>query len=159
MMGPAATNAIEVMAELGEELPFLNPVLGTIKGIREIVESVQRHQDELAALEERCTYFTACVIEKHRLMPTLEKDVTPLKNCVDAVEAFVKLCGRGDRLGSLVKACNDKNEIAGLHARIDRLAGDLQLAGIVPLEEKDVEVCFVGYTMRCAQKGSKRKTV
>lgn len=144
-MGSAGMDAIAVMADLSEELPFLEPVLGTIKGIRDKVENVKRNRQELIALEERCTYFTACVVEKQRLMPTSEKDVTPLKNCVEAVEAFTVLCGRSNWFGKLLNAYGDKDEIAGLNARVDRLAGDLQLAGIVSLDGKVAEVCLVGY--------------
>lgn len=133
---------IAVLADLGEELPFLERVLKTIKAIREKTAdaAVSRNRKELAALEERCTYITACVVEKHRLMPTSEKDVTPLQNCVEAVEAFVELCGRNSRLGHDLSS-DDKGELAGLNARVDRLAGDLQLAGIATMGVKIAKVC------------------
>ncbi|CAM9264189.1 unnamed protein product, partial [Laminaria digitata] len=136
-MGSAAADAIAFMADLGEELPFLESVLKTIKVIREKADTVKRNREELTALEERCTYITACVIEKHRRLPALETDVTPLKKCVEAVEAFAELCGRSSRRGRLrriFKASDDKDEIAGLSARVDRLTGDLQLAGIATVE-------------------------
>lgn len=139
IMGSTAADALVFMAELGEKLPFLEPVLGTIKAIREKVDAVKRNREELEALEERCTYITACVIEKHRRVPTSEMDVTPLKNCVEAVEAFVELCGRSnrrDRLRRILKASDDKDEIGRLNARVDRLTGDLQLANIVVVEGK-----------------------
>lgn len=142
-MGSAPADAIAVMADLGEELPFLEPVLKTIKAIREkrADAAVKRNQKELAVLEERCTYITACVVEKHRLMPTSEKDVTPLQNCVEAVEAFVELRGRNSRSGHDLNS-DDKGEIAGLNARVDRLPGDLQLAGIATMEVKIAKVCI-----------------
>lgn len=61
-------------------------------------------------------------------------DVTPLKNCVEAVKAFVDICAEKNwrgRFRRVFKASDDKDEIAELNARVDRLAGDLQLAGIV----------------------------
>lgn len=142
-MGSSAADAITVMEALGLELPFLEPVLKTIQTIREKVDTVKRNRDEVESLEERCTYTTACVIEKHRLMPDSEKDATPLQNCVDAVEAFVELCGgMNNSLGQVAKAFNDTDEIAGLNARVDRLAGDLQLTGIVAVEGEVAQVCL-----------------
>lgn len=138
-MGSTAADAIVFMAELGEKLPFLEPVLGTILAIREKVETVERNGEELAELEERCTYITACVIEKHSETPTSEMDMTPLKTCVEAVETFVELCGSSSRRARFVrflKASSDKDEISGLNARVDRLTGDLGLAGIVIVENK-----------------------
>lgn len=138
-MGSTAADAIVFMAELGENLPVLGPVLGTIKAIREKLVTVNRNRQELAALEQRCTYIAACVIEKHSMNPTLEVDVTPLKTCVEAVKSYVDECGRSNRQGwfrRFVKATDDKDDIAGLNARVDRLTGDLGLAGVVITENK-----------------------
>lgn len=138
-MGSTAADAIVFIAEVGDKLPFLEPVLGTIKAIREKVQTVERNREELSALEERCTYITACVIEKHSRNATSEMDVTPLKTCVEEVEAFVKFCGsssRRARFKRFVKGSDDKDEIAGLNARIDRLTSDLGLAGIVIVAKK-----------------------
>lgn len=138
-MGSATVGAIAFMADLGEELPFLEPVLKTIKTIREKIETVKRNREEVAALEERCTYIAAGVIEKTRRIPTSEMDVTPLKNCVEEVATFVELCvtrNRRGRLRRFLKASDDKDKIARLNARIDRLTGDLQLEGIVTVEGK-----------------------
>lgn len=139
-MGSTAGDAITFMAELGEKFPFIGPVLGTIKAIREKVETVNRNREELAALEQRCTYITACVIEKHsRSKATSEVDVTPLRACIEAVDAFVVVCGRSNRRGPfrrIAKASDDKNAISGLNARVDRLTGDLGLSAIVITENK-----------------------
>lgn len=143
-MGSPPADAIAVMADVGEELPFLEPALKTIKAIREKTAdtALKRNREELAALEERCTYITACVVEKHRLMPTSERDVTPLQNCVEAVESFVELCGRDSESRHDLKDSDDKDEIAALNARVDRLADDLQLAGIATTEGKTAKVCL-----------------
>lgn len=140
-MGSTAADAIIFMADVGEKLPFLEPVLGTIKAIREKVETVNRNREQLAALEQRCTYITACIIEKRsRSKADAEVDVTPLRACVEAIEAFVEVCGRTrtrrGRFRRIVKASDDKNEISGLNARVDRLTGDLGLSGIVIMENK-----------------------
>lgn len=138
-MGATAADAIVFMAEVGDKLPFLEPVLGTIKAIREKVKTVEKNREELAALEERCTYITACVVEKHSRNPTSEMDVTPLKTCVEAVKAFVELCGSSSRRARFkrwVKAFEDEDEIDGLNARVDRLTSDLGLVGIVIVANK-----------------------
>lgn len=63
-MGSAAVDVVSFLAELGEELPVISPVLKTLTTVREKVETVKSNQAELAALEERCSYITACVIVK-----------------------------------------------------------------------------------------------
>ena len=60
-MGSAAAD-VALMAELGEELPLLQPALATLALIRQKVETVQSIPEDSAALHEWCTYLTACVI-------------------------------------------------------------------------------------------------
>lgn len=130
-MDSTTANAITFGVDLGQELPFLGPVLKTINALREKASTVKRNRKELAAMEKRCTYITVCVIEKHKQMPTFEMDLTPLENCVEAVESFAGLC-KDNRRGQCTRwlnASNEQDTIAGLNARIDRLSGDLQLAG------------------------------
>lgn len=148
-IGSNAAGAVSFVAELGEELPFVSPVLKTLTVIREKVETVKSNKVELKALEERCTYVTACVIVKCRQNSRSKIDLTPLKDCVDAVEKLVERCkGRG-RVERTLKASGDKDEIAGLNALIDRVAGDLGLAGIAVLEEKadDMKATLVSFAL------------
>eukprot|EP00903_Cladosiphon_okamuranus_P018859 g17347.t1 len=53
-MGSNAADAISLAAELGEELPFISPVLKTLTAIREKVETVKSNREELKALEVSC---------------------------------------------------------------------------------------------------------
>lgn len=131
-IGSAAADALLFVADLGEELPFINPVLKTLRAVREKLETVKGNRRDLEALHERCTYITACVIEKCRRSPS-EFDVTPLVKCVEAVESMVERCGRRGRLLRVLKAYTVRNEMAELNARMDRLTGDLGLAGIAIL--------------------------
>eukprot|EP00903_Cladosiphon_okamuranus_P018858 g17346.t1 len=135
-MGSNAADAISLAAELGEELPFISPVLKTLTAIREKVETVKSNREELKALEVRCTYITACVIVKFKENPRTEIDLTPLEGCVKTVGEVVKRCGGRGRMSRVLKASSDKDEIAGLNALVDRAAGDLRLAGIAVIEEK-----------------------
>ena len=137
-MGSATVDAILLMACLGEELPFLEPVLKTITAIREKVDTVKKNREELAALEERCTFLTAWVIEKHRRNSNTKMDVAPLTDCVKAVEEFTVLCASKQEnfLRRFSKASDSKDKIARLNARVDQLTGDLQLAGVVTVEGK-----------------------
>lgn len=132
-MGSAAVDVVSFMADLGEELPVLNPLLKTITAIREKVETVKSNREELHALQQRCTYVTACVIVKLRQGPSSSSglDVTPLKDCIDAARTFTERCSQRRKLWRVLKASSDKDELATLNARVDRLAGDLSLAGIV----------------------------
>ena len=131
-----AADAISLVAELGEELPVVSPVLKTLQAIREKIDTVRSNREALVALEERCTYVTACVVVKCRKNCRSEIDLTPLKGCVEAVWNFVERCSRRGRVSRVWKASSDKDEIAGLNACVDRLTGDMGLAGIVILEGK-----------------------
>lgn len=51
-MGSAAVDTITFMADLGEELPVIKPVLKTLEAVREKVETVKSNREELAALQE-----------------------------------------------------------------------------------------------------------
>ncbi|CAB1096338.1 unnamed protein product [Ectocarpus sp. CCAP 1310/34] len=59
--------------------------------MRETVETVYQTRDELAALEKRCTYMTACIIAKFRhAHPGSAPNVSPLEDCVMEAEKFVE---------------------------------------------------------------------
>ena len=135
-IGSKAADAASFVVELGEELPFISPVLKTLVTIRDTVGTVRSNREELRALEERCTYVTACVVVKRRQNSRSEIDVTPLDDCVKAVWKFVERGSRRGRVSRLLKASSDKDEIAALNARVDRLTGDLGLAGVAILEGK-----------------------
>lgn len=136
-MGRAAVDAVSVMADLGEELPVVEPVLKTLKAIRQKVYTVKTNRQDLGAIEDRCTYVTACVIVKCRQHPNLEEvDVTPLVDCVEAARKFVERFSRRGKVSRVLKASSDRDEIAALNASIDRLAADLGLAGIAALNRK-----------------------
>lgn len=136
MIGSNAADAISCAADLGEELPLLSPVFKTLKAIREKVETVNSNREELKALEERCTYMTACVVVKCRRNSRSSIDVTPLKDRVEAAWKLVERCSRRGRMSRVLKASSDNDGIAALNALVDRLAGDLGLAGIAVLEGK-----------------------
>lgn len=132
-IGSATADAISLVAELGQELPVISPVLKTLAAIRAKVESVKSNRDELKALNERCAYITARVILKCKRSPTSGMDVAPLADCVGGVEKFVGRCSRRGRISRVLKASSDREEIAKLNARVDQLSGDLGLAGIATL--------------------------
>ena len=149
-MGSDSADAMSFAAELGEELPFVGPVLKTLKAIRGKLETVKSNRAGLTALEVRCRYVTACVVVKCGQTPGSEMDVTPLEDCVEAVGELVKRCtGRG-RVSRVLKASSDKDDIAGLNARIDSVAGDLSLAGVAILEGKtDVLTAMLVRILSC----------
>ncbi|CAM9378410.1 unnamed protein product, partial [Hapterophycus canaliculatus] len=134
-IGSAAADVVSFMTELGDELPLLQPVLGTLAIIREKVETVQSILEESPALGERCIYLTACVVVKCRRVSS-EFDVAPLDDCLREVATFVERCGRRGRVSRVLKASHDKAEIGRLNARLDRLTNDLGLAGIATVEQK-----------------------
>ncbi|CAM9765044.1 unnamed protein product [Ectocarpus sp. 12 AP-2014] len=107
-------------------------VLKTLTAMRGAVETVQQNRDELAALEKRCTYMTACVIVKFRQIPHAGSgpNVTPLEDCVTEAEKFAERRKKRRMIWKIVKVFSIKDELATMNTRIDRLLGDLGLAGI-----------------------------
>lgn len=128
----AAVDAILFVADLGEELPLVQPVLKTLRAINEKVETAKNNPEELAALHQRCAHITACFIVKCR-RDSSELDVAPLEDCIKAVEKVVGRCGRRGMVSRVLKASRDKDEILRLKGRIRDLEGDLSLAGIAML--------------------------
>ena len=129
-IGSATADAISFVAELGEELPVISPVLKTLAAVRDKVDKVRSNRDALEELSERCTYLTACVVLKCRRAPASGMDVKPLAECVDEAGKIVERCSRRGRVSRVLKASSDREEIARLNARVDQLSGDLSLAGI-----------------------------
>ncbi|CAN0397289.1 unnamed protein product [Pylaiella littoralis] len=148
-MGSTVVDVVSFMGDLGEELPVIKPVLKTLKFIREKVETVKKNREDLRSLEGRCTYLAACVIVKCRQQPSSGMDVTPLVDCVEDARKFVERCGsRRHQVSNFMKASSDVGEIAGLNARVDRLTGDLRLAGVAVLNAKadDMKAMLVSCT-------------
>ena len=158
-MRSAAKDASTFLADLGEELPVIKPVLLTLKAIHEKVETVKDNREELAALEERCNDVTACFVIRSRgsrgSSPSLEMvDVRALEDCVEVARRFIERCGGRGRVSRVMKASSDKNELAGLNARIDRLIRDLGLRGIAAiLVELDQLKAMLVSESRCARQG------
>ncbi len=120
------------VADLGEEFPLLQPVLKTLKGIREKIEAAKTNPEELAALHERCAFITACFIVKCR-QNSSDLDVAPLENCVKEIGNAVERCSRRSAVSRILRASTDKADILRLKERLRELEGDLSLAGIATL--------------------------
>ncbi|CAM9184093.1 unnamed protein product, partial [Ectocarpus sp. 4 AP-2014] len=128
-------DAVSCAVDLGEELPVVKPVFKTLKAIHTTVETVKNNREELAALEQRCTYITACFVVKCRLNES-DVDVAPLEDCVEAAKSFAERCSRRGKVSRVLKASSDKSEIARINSSVDHLTTDLGLAGIAVLEGK-----------------------
>lgn len=135
-IGSAASDAASLVVDLGQELPLVNPVLKALMAVREKVDTVTSNREELAALYDRCTYITACVLVKCRRNSSSQLDTRPLEECVEAVGKLVDRSGRRWTLSRALWTGSDKLEIAGLHDRIGDLTGDMGLEGIATVEEK-----------------------
>ena len=138
-IGSTAADAFLFVADLGEELPVVKPVLSTLKSIREKVETVKRNREELIVLHERCTYITACFIAKCR-GDSSELDVAPLERHAQEMEKFVMRCQRRRGVARWLKASETKNEIARLNADANTLKRDMGLEGIAILVGKMNEI-------------------
>ncbi|CAM9624682.1 unnamed protein product, partial [Ectocarpus sp. 6 AP-2014] len=131
-IGSAAADAILFVADLGEELPLLQPVFRTLRIIREKVETVKSNPEDLTVLHQRCTYITACFIVKRR-HGSSDLDVAPLEDCVNVVEKFVERYRKRGKISRVLKAIGDKGDMVRLKERLRDLEGDLSLAGIASL--------------------------
>lgn len=146
-MGSAAADVVSFMTELGEELPLLKPALATLALIRQKAETVQSIPEESAALHERCTYLMASVVVKCRRVSS-DTNVAPLDACVKEVAKCIERCGKRGRVSRVLKAAHDKAEMARLNASLDRLSGDMGLAGIATVEQK-VDTILVSQVGQC----------
>lgn len=152
----AAADAVSFVADLGEELPLVQPVLGTLRVIREKVDTAKSNPEELAALHQRCAHITACFVVKCRRCSS-ELDVGPLVDCIDAVEKVVGRCSRRGLVSRVLKASSDKDEILRLKERIGDLEGDLSLAGIAMLVGGGVLSCLRCTASYAIAAGTSRK--
>lgn len=145
-MGSAAVDVVSFVADLGEELPVVKPVLKTLKAIHAAVQNARNHREEVATLQSRCTYIAACFIVKCRQNSNSTTDVTPLENCVQEVLTFVERCTQRGALSRVLKASSDREQIAELNRRLNRVTGDMGLASIAALEGKadDMKAMLVG---------------
>ncbi|CAM9205126.1 unnamed protein product [Ectocarpus sp. 13 AM-2016] len=132
-IGSAAADVVLFVADLSEEIPLLQPVLRTLRIVREKVETVKSNPEDLTVLHQRCTYITACFIVKCR-HGSSDLDVAPLEDCVNAVEKFVERYRKRGKISRVLKAIGDKGDMVRLKERLRDLEGDLSLAGIASLE-------------------------
>ncbi|CAM9129863.1 unnamed protein product [Ectocarpus sp. 12 AP-2014] len=133
--GTVASDVLVFLTEASDGLPVIETVLKTLKTVREKVATLKNNREELAALHQRCTYITGCVIARCRKSSS-GLNATPLMECVNAVGAFVERCSRRGMVSRVLKATDDKDEIAGLKQRLEDLEGDLRLAGIATVGGK-----------------------
>lgn len=137
-MTSATADAMLFVADLTEEFPLLQPVLKTLKSIREKVEAAKSNSEDLAALHQRCAFLTAFFIVKCR-QNVSDLDVGPLEDCIKTVGKVIDRCSRRGTISRFIKASSDKDEILQLKGRIGDLEGDLSLAGIATLVRKGFE--------------------
>lgn len=150
---PEATASL-IAKKAGRSLPSeLTDVLENLAAIHESLGAVRGRKEELEALTYKITYMTACLIIKHHhhhhhfstiaassvIENNNKADLTPLTECVEAVEDFVHRTSRRNRVSMILKAGGGgggskkrkKSDIAELHGLIDELAKEMELEGIV----------------------------
>ena len=89
-------------------------------------------------------------------------DVGPIELCVEAALQFVKRCSQRGKVSRVLKASSDKDEIAALNVRVDRVRGDLGLAGVAAILVSvfPLMVCFSCRTpppQYSSRKGERRR--
>ena len=136
-IGSQLRDAGLVVADVGQEVPLLKPVLKTLRAVRKLIDTVRNNEQALETLCERCTYITACLIVGHRRRRrriSRMLHVEPLENLVEEVERFVQRCQRRrSAFHRVLKASEVEKEIARLSSSADSLTSDVSLAGIAIL--------------------------
>ena len=129
-IGSAAIDVAVLVAEVGKEVPIASAVLQAFIAVHSIIETVRTNKEELADLRDRCSYLTACVIEKCR-RPSTVMNLKPLEDCLGETAKVVKRCGERNRVTRILKAGNDRCDIEKMNVRMDRLVIDMGLSGII----------------------------
>lgn len=131
----------------GRSLPSeLKDVLENLVAIHESLSGVlPGRKEKLEVLTYKVTYMAACLIIKHHftaigassVIENNKADLTPLVECIEAVEDFVHRTSRRNRGVSMILKVTGgsknikKSDIVELHGRIDDLAKEMKLEGIV----------------------------
>lgn len=119
--------------EMGKEISVLQPVCAALERMKDSWDEIQRNEDRLAELHELCEVITSFVVVKcDGGRETI--DITPLKQCVDDLEALVV---DYSRRGLCSKLCNRDGEvIERLGKRIEDVVPVMDLAATVAVSEQ-----------------------
>ena len=119
--------------EMGKEISVLQPVCATLEKMKESWDEIQRNEERLAELHELCEVITSFVVVKCD-GGRENVDITPLKECVDDLEALV---ADYSRRGLCSKLCNrDSEVIERLSNRIEDLVPIMDLAATVAVSQQ-----------------------
>lgn len=129
-MGLAVLDVESFVRDQGEGRSTMNQVFVTLETIRAKIRQATSNEEELTALEKRCSYFTACVIAVGRSTPS-KVDVLPLAELVADVEDMAVECGQRWCFCIVIKAAEDKQKIEELHSRLGGLVKRMGLEGVL----------------------------
>lgn len=119
-IGLTAIDVAVLVAVVGREVPIASAVLEAFIAVHNMVEMVRTNKEDLVALRDRCSYLTACVIEKCR-RPSTALNLKPLEECLHETTKVIKRCGGRNRVIRVLKASSDRCEIEKMNTRMDRL--------------------------------------
>ena len=119
--------------KMGKEIPVLQPVCAALERMKDSWDEIQRNEDRLAELHELCEVVTSFVVVKCDGGREYV-DITPLKSCVDDLEALV---ADYSRRGLCSKLCDrDSATIERLGKRIENVVPVMGLAATLAVSEQ-----------------------
>lgn len=146
------SSLMPLVSNLCKELPSMQPVLESLKATRRHLDAVKENMEALEALQERCTFVTACVVVRCRHSSSSKQavvvDVSPLVGCVEEIERLGNCCGGGGGGGGSGdgrERCPTpwglgvevvKEEIERLRSRVGVMTRDMGLADDATVERK-----------------------
>lgn len=144
------SSLMPLVSNLCKELPSMQPVLESLKATRRHLDAVRENMEALEALQERCTFITACVLVRCRHSSMSKQpvvvDVSPLIGCVEEIERLGNCCGGGgEGSGDGRERCPTpwglgvdvvKEEIEKLGSRVGGMTREMGLADVTSVERK-----------------------
>lgn len=135
-VGSTAVDVASMLADCGENLPFVSLGLKTLQAIHAKIRTVRSNKEELNFLAWRCNLLMAAFILRRQRRSSEKELENRIKQCFKEVHQIVERCCERRWCWWFVKATSDKDQIDSLRERIGVLIGDLGLVSIYNLNNK-----------------------
>lgn len=135
-IGSTAVDVASLVADCGENLPYVSFALNTLKAIHAKIETVRSNKKELSFLAWRCDLLMGTFMVKRQGGSSGNELERHMKECFKEVHQLVDRCSERRWCCSFLRATRDKDTINSLRERIRDLADDLGLVNIYNMIDK-----------------------
>lgn len=135
-IGPTAVGVASLVADCGENVPYVSFALNTLQAIHTKIETVRSNKEELSFLAWRCDLLMGTFMVKMRGSSSGNELERHMKQCFKEVHQLVDRGSERRWCCSFLKATRDKDNINSLRERIGVLAGDLGLLNTYSIIDK-----------------------